>query len=260
MEFKQIIYEKLSEVARITFNRPDIRNALDSSAKKELMMALDLAEEDLDVKVVVLTGAGDKAFSAGANLDSFKDMSPIEAKKYMTIAKGTTWKIENFSKPVIAAVKGYALGGGFEIVQACDLVIASDDAKFGQPEINVGLIPGAGGTQRLTKAAGDKKSKEFIFTGDTFGVEEALNLGLVNKIVSKDKIDDAVNEVVRKISSKSPLMLKLAKECINRASGSNDVSGFDYESQAFAFCFSTEDMREGVKAFLEKRKANFKGK
>lgn len=260
MQFQNILLQKKDGVATIILNRPTVLNALDIDSRKELLQVLRDVEQDASVRVVVITGAGDKAFSTGADLRIFKDMTRAEAARYVRLAKRATRTIETLGKPVIAAVNGYALGGGCEIALACDFIIASDNAVFGQTEINVGLIPGAGGTQRLPRLIGIRKAKELILAGTTITAEEALRLGLANLVVSKDKLMDAVYDWARRLSEKSPVILRLAKAAINRAIEKGLHNGLQYESRLFAACFVTQDQKEGVKAFLEKRKPTFIGK
>jgi enoyl-CoA hydratase len=260
MQFKNIIYEKKDGVAWIIINRPQVMNALDIESRKEILAALQDADSDKDVRVVVLTGSGDKAFCAGADLRIFREMNAYEARDYVKLAKQVARTIETLSKPVLAVVKGYALGGGLELVLACDLVIASEDAKFGQTELNVGLIPGVGGTQRLPRVIGIRRAKEMIYTGQIIDAEEAYRLGLVNKVVPAEKLNETLNELLTQIKSKSPLILKLAKQAVNKAFEADLTSGLDYESELFVYCFTTEDQKEGVKAFLEKRRPEFKGR
>ncbi len=259
-DFKFIFYERPKEsYARITINRPEVMNALNLEVRKEILDALDLAEQDEQVRAVVLTGSGEKAFSAGADIKMFQEMSPYLAKEYLKVTKSAAERIENFAKPVIAAVNGYAIGGGLELLMACDMAIASENARFGQGEINVGIIPGVGGTQRLPRLVGIQKAKELIFTGDIIDAKEALRIGIVNAVVPYSQLNQIVETLVTKIASKSSIMLSLAKEALNRSS-SGLKFGLDFESILFSFCFSTEDQKEGASAFLEKRKPNFKGK
>ena len=258
-EYLFIQYSKPKDnYAKITINRPEVMNALNVEVRKEIIAALDVAEKDDSVRVVVLTGAGEKAFSAGADIKMFLTMTPYTAKEYLKTSKGASSKLENFPKPVIAAVNGYAIGGGLELAMSCDIIIAAENAKFGQGEINVGAIPGVGGTQRLPRLVGVKKAKEMIYTGDLIDSSEALRLGLVNRVVPLQDLQKVVEELVDKIASKSPLILRLAKDALN-SSVAGLKEGLDYESTLFAFCFATGDQKEGAKAFLEKRKPSFKG-
>ncbi len=260
MSYKNLLVEKKESIGWITFNRPQVLNALDAESRRELIDALDELEKDPEVRVVVLTGAGDRAFCAGADVRMFVDITPTQAKEYVQLAKAATRKIETLKKPVIAAVNGFAMGGGCEIALACDIVVAARNAKFGQTEINVGLIPGAGGTQRLPRIIGLRKAKELIFTGELLDANEALELGLVNRVVDFPDLVPAVQQIAQKLKEKSPLILRFAKECVNKSIESNLQTGLALESELFSFCFSTEDQKEGVTAFLEKRQPIFKGR
>jgi enoyl-CoA hydratase len=255
-----VLYEKIADknYAKITINRPDVMNALNVDVRKEILQALDDAEADSNVRAVVITGSGEKAFSAGADIRMFQTMNSITAKSYLQISKGASKKIENFPKPVIAAVNGYAIGGGLELAMSCDIIVASENAKFGQSEINVGIIPGVGGTQRLPRIVGLKRAKEMIFTGDLIDSKKALEIGLVNSVVPYSELIRSVESLVGKIASKSPLILRLAKEALN-SSSAGLPAGLDYESALFALCFSSNDQKEGANAFIEKRKPNFSG-
>jgi enoyl-CoA hydratase len=257
---KFVLYEVRKEkgYGLISINRPEVMNALNLEVRKEILKILDVAEKDDSIRALVITGVGDKAFSAGADIKMFQTMTPFLAKEYLKITKGTSNRIEDFPKPVIAAVNGYAIGGGLELAMSCDIIIASEEAKFGQGEINVGIIPGVGGTQRLPRLVGTKKAKEMIFTGDLIDAKSALEIGLVNSIVPKENLMESVENFVAKIITKSPLILRLAKEALNRsAAGLKD--GLDYESTLFSLCFASRDQKEGANAFLEKRKPRFQG-
>lgn len=260
MEFGNLLVERKDGIGWITFNRPEVLNALDVQSRRELAECLGEMERDPSVAVVALTGGGDKAFCAGADLKMFVDFSPKKARDYVRLAKAVTRKIETLKKPVIAAVNGVALGTGCEIALACDLVVASRNARFGQTELNVGLIPGAGGTQRLPRIVGLKRAKELIFTGRLLDADEALELGLVNRVVESDDLRKAVNQLAEKLREKSPVILQYAKRCINRSIETDLQAGLKYESKLFSQCFGTEDQREGVTAFLEKRQPHFIGR
>jgi enoyl-CoA hydratase len=258
--FTNIIYEKISEknYAKITINRPEVMNALNIDVRKEMLEAFDVAENDPTVRAVVLTGSGEKAFSAGADIRMFQTMNSVSAKDYLKISKGASKRIENFPKPVIAAVNGYAIGGGLELAMSCDVIIASENARFGQTELNVGIIPGVGGTQRLPRIVGIKIAKEMIFTGDLIDSKKALEIGLVNSVVKSEELMKVVETLVGKIVAKSPLILRFAKEALN-SSSTGLSEGLDYESALFALCFASNDQKEGASAFLEKRKPVFSG-
>jgi len=260
LKFSNLLVEKKDGLGWITFNRPDVLNALNVQSRRELIACLAEMEQDPSVVAVVLTGSGDKAFCAGADMKLFLGLTRKKAQAYVRLAKATTKKIEELKKPVIAAVNGLALGTGCEIALACDLVIASKNAKFGQPELNVGLIPGAGGTQRLPRIVGLKVAKELIFTGRLLDAHEGKELGLVNRVVEAGHLQNAVEEVARRLKEKSPLILQFAKRSINKAVGTDLQAGLNYESKLFAQCFRTEDQKEGVSAFLEKRQPHFKGR
>ena len=261
-EFKRIIYEKVDGVAWITLNNPQRYNALDTEMRIELKNALEDAKKDDSVRVVVIRGSG-KAFSAGADLKMLLELDPLSASKWheeVGTSSVLARLIREMPKPVIAMVHGYCLGGGFELATSCDLIIASEDAVLGQPEVNVGLIPGGGGTQMLPRIIGEKKAKELIFTGDRVSAKELEKLGLINRVVPPDKLLDTVKEYIEKIKSKSPVMIAAAKEAINMALETSLSEGLRYERKVFTSLFSTEDQKEGARAFLEKRKPVWKGK
>jgi enoyl-CoA hydratase len=261
-KFEAILYDKTNHAAWITLNRPDVRNAQSPLLREELIAALERARDDDDVYVIIITGAGE-AFSGGGDISGFPQ-NPVEFMEKIGLQiKGKRRPIEvtrDIPKPIIAMVNGLALGAGCELAMACDIIIASDNAKFGQPEISVGLIPGGGGTQVLPRLVGEKKAKELVFTGDIIKADEALRIGLVNKVVPKDKLRESVDELVDKLVKKSPLMLKFAKMSINKIFETPLSVGLAYESNMCALCFGTEDIKEGRKAFLEKRPPEYKGK
>ena len=261
-DFKRIIYEKKDGVAWITLNNPQRFNALDYEMRKELKVALEDASSDKSIIAVVITGS-EKAFCAGGDVQAFAEMKPLDVLElYRDVGTALVLgrMIRDMPKPVVAAVNGYCLGAGFELAQSCDIIFASEDAVFGQPEINVGLIPGGGGTQRLPRFIGEKKAKELIFTGDRLTAKEIAEMGLINKVVPGDQLMNVVKEFIEKIKSKSPVAIAAAKEAINAAMEMSLSEGFKYEAQLFAQLFSTEDQKEGAKAFLEKRKPVWKGK
>ena len=257
-KYETIIFEKKGNVAWITLNRPEKLNAQNNQIRRELADAFSNAWDDGEVRVIVVTGAG-KAFSAGADLQEFAELSSVEIRQ--SREKPTlTELMRNLPKPIIAAVNGYALGGGCELAMACDIIIASENASFGQTEIRVGLIPGRGGTQLLPRLIGEKRAKELIFTGDIISAREAERIGLVNKVVPPEKLREAVAELIGKLLDKSPAILKLAKAAVNKSMDLGLSDGLSYERELFSLCFGTEDQKEGAKAFLEKRKPVFKGK
>src|SRR5882724_285366 len=254
-----ILVERRGSVAIITINRPVKRNALNIQTRAEGAAALDELRADDSVRVVVFTGAGDKAFIAGADIAEFADRTAITQREVM-LERGLFNAVDTFPKPVVAMVNGYCLGGGCELALACDIRIASDQASFGQPEINLGIIPGGGGTQRLTRLVGEGKAMELILTGAIIDAQTAFALGLVNHVVPADQLETKTMEIAGRIAEKSPIALRLAKEAVRLASRSNMDEGLRREVDLFALCFSSEDKTEGVKAFMEKRKPVFKGK
>ena len=263
MEFENIIYGKDKEkgIVKLTINRPEVRDALNTATRQEIRNAIDEIEKDGDVRVVIITGAGEKAFVSGADITAFKDATPIVMEESAsTLGQQLFSNIENLSVPVIAMINGFCLGGGLELAMCCDIRIASDNAKFGQPEINIGLFPGAGGTQRLPRLIGWGKAKELIYTGKIIDAAEAERISLVDRVVPPEKLEEEVNQLAETIASKSPLIIKLAKKAINRGMYTDLAAGLAYEKANFALCFATEDRKEGVAAFLEKRKPQFKGK
>jgi len=257
--YQTILVERRDRVATITINRPEKRNALNIQTRAEGAAVLDELRADDAVRVVVLTGAGDKAFIAGADIAEFAERTAIQQREVM-LDRSLFNTIDAFPKPIIAMVNGYCLGGGCEVALACDLRIASDRASFGQPEINLGIIPGGGGTQRLTRLVGEGKAMEMILSGEIINAEMALQIGLVNHVVPADQLGAKTMEIANRIAEKSPIALRLAKEAVRLASRSNLDEGLRREVDLFALCFSSEDKDEGVEAFLEKRKAEFKGR
>ncbi len=257
--YESILIERRDRVAIITINRPEKRNALNIQTRAEGAAALDELSEDDSVRVVIFTGAGDKAFVAGADIAEFAGRTAL-AQRAIMLDRGLFNAVDTFPKPVIAMVNGYCLGGGCELALACDIRIASETASFGQPEINLGIIPGGGGTQRLTRLVGEGKAMEMILTGEIINAQEAFRLGLANHVVPADQLQTKTMEVANRIADKSPVALRLAKEAVKAASRSNLDEGLRREVDLFALCFSSEDKDEGVSAFLEKRKADFKGK
>jgi len=260
MEFRNLLYEKSDGIATITINRPKALNALNEETIPEFLSSLEDAEKDENVRVIVITGAGEKAFCAGLDLKTVKDISVIKAVETSRLGQKLTLAIEELGKPVIAAINGYALGGGLELAMACDIRIASENARIGQTEVNVGLIPGWGGTQRLPRLVGKGIAKELVFTGKMIDAKTAERIGLINMVVPPEKLKSAVEELSKVIMSKPPIAIKLAKELINRSIETDLGTGLVHEAEAFGILASTEDYREGVSAFIEKRKPEYKGK
>lgn len=257
--YETLLVERRGRVAIVTINRPEKRNALNIKTREEGAAVLEQLQNDDDVRVVVITGAGNKAFIAGADIAEFAGRTALMQRAVM-LGRSLFTAIDVFPKPVIAMVNGYCLGGGCELALACDLRIASETASFGQPEINLGIIPGGGGTQRLTRLIGEGKAMEMILTGEIIDARTAFNLGLVNHVVPADQLEAKTLEIANRMAEKSPIALRLAKEAVKLASRSNLDEGLRREVDLFALCFSSEDKDEGVGAFLEKRKPEFKGK
>lgn len=255
MAYESIIFEKEDNIAIITFNRPDARNAVNNQVRAEFAAALAEVEADNEIKVMILTGNG-KAFASGVDIKEFSQTTPYHAHNLIRLGD----MVANLGKPAIAAVNGYSLGGGNEIAMGCDIIIASEKAKFGQPEINIGIIPGGGGTQRLPRLIGVCRAKELIFTGDIITAEEAFNLGLVNRVVPADQLMTKAKEIAKKIAAKSLAALKLAKTAINHGMQTNLETGLKYEYELYSLSLSLEDKAEGVNAFLEKRAPKFVGR
>src|SRR5215210_8041116 len=259
MSFENLLVEKRGRVAIVTINRPDKMNALNIPTRNEILAAFDELEGDTEIRVVIITGAGEKAFIAGADINEFAGMTAVKQRAVMKGRRAFD-AVEDFPKPVIAMINGFALGGGCELALACDIRIASTKAKLGQAEIKLGIIPGGGGTQRLTRLVGEGKAMELILTGDIIGAEEAHALGLVNHIVAPEELEAKTMELANKIAEMSPVALAMAKASVKNAARLNLREGVDAEVDLFALCFSSEDKEEGVRAFIEKRKPDFKGR
>lgn len=259
MAYENLLTSAENGVLTITINRPDKLNALNKKTVSEIGEAIKAAKEDETVKAIIMTGAGPKSFVAGADIAEFVGLSVEQGKGLAKAGQDVFRSIETCPKPVIAAVNGFALGGGCELSMACHLRIASENAKFGQPEVNLGLIAGYGGTQRLIQYIGKTKAAELHMTADMITAEQALNLGLVNYVVPQDQLIAKCLEIIEKIKSKSPKAVTGVINSVN-AYFENGVDGFHTEIDEFGKCFGTEDFKEGTSAFLEKRKANFTGK
>ncbi|MCF8054129.1 MAG: enoyl-CoA hydratase/isomerase family protein [Deltaproteobacteria bacterium] len=257
--FKNIIFSVADGVATITFNRPQALNAMNSETMKELAEIVRICKHDEGVKVLLLTGAGDKAFIAGADISEMQNMRPQEAMEFMELGNETLRTLETLAKPSIAAVNGFALGGGTEIAMACDMRFASEKARFGQPEILIGLIPGWGGTQRLSRLIGFGRAKEIIMTGDQITAQRAYEIGLVNRLYPADQLVEEARKVASKMAALPSFALKMAKHSINYGYDIGLDNAIRLEVKSCAQCFSTDDQKEGMKAFLEKRRPTFKG-
>lgn len=263
--YSTIITSLENGIFTITINRPDKLNALNKDVFNDLDKVFDEVYNNTDIRSVIITGAGPKAFVAGADITEFGGLNKEQAIALAKRGQDVFFKIENCKKPVVAAVNGFALGGGCELAMACHFRLCSENAKFGQPEVNLGLIPGYGGTQRLTQLVGKGKSMELQMSAHMVDANEALQLGLVNHVTTAESLLQRTKDILTIIQSKAPFAVGKVIECVNAAVVSdsaytNGKSGYDKEIEAFGDCFITEDMKEGTAAFLEKRKANFKGK
>ncbi len=265
MSYSTLLFEIENGICTITINRPDKLNALNKEVFNDLDRALDEVYSNQAIKTVIITGAGPKAFVAGADITEFGGLDRDQAMALAKRGQDVFFKIENSRKPIVAAVNGFALGGGCELAMACHFRLCSENAKFGQPEVNLGLIPGYGGTQRLTQLVGKGKSMELQMTAHMIDANEAMQLGLVNHVTTSDSLLQRTRDILAVIQTKAPVAVGKVIECVNVAVVSdsaytNGKSGYDKEVEAFGDCFVTEDMKEGTTAFLEKRKANFQGK
>ena len=256
--YKTLLAEIADGIAIITINRPDKMNALNRDVLDDLDAAMEEVYNNPEIKSAIITGAGTKAFVAGADIGEFVGLNVDEAMQLAKKGQDLFDKIENCPKPVIAAVNGFALGGGCELALSCHFIYASENAKFGQPEVNLGLIPGYGGTQRLTQVIGRNRSMELLMSGNMITAKEAEQYGMVNKVVSSEELIPKAKEILFLIQLKAPIAVSKVIECVNNFD--HNQQGYDFELKKFGECFDTEDMKEGTSAFLEKRKANFKGK
>lgn len=261
MEFNNVILEKEGNVAVVTINRPYALNALNSETLIELNGVIDVLEADNTIYAVILTGAGDKAFVAGADITEMKNLSVSEARRFSRLGNLAFRRLEALEKPVIAAVGGFALGGGCELSLACDIRIASEKAKFGQPETGLGITPGFGGTQRLARTIGLGMAKELIYSAKVIKADEALRIGLVNRVVAPEVLLDEAKGLASIIAKQAPIAVKLSKAAINMGMQMDIDTAVNFEAEIFGECFASEDQKEGMTAFLEKRtEKNFKNK
>lgn len=257
MEYTKLLVERVENICRVNINNPEALNALNTVVLRELDEVFTEIGKDDSIDVVILTGEG-RAFVAGADIAQMSTMNAAEGKAFGELGAAVFRKIELLNKVVIAAVNGFALGGGCELAMACDIRVASVKAKFGQPEVGLGITPGFSGTQRLPRIVGIGKAKELIYTADIIPAEEACRIGLVNKVVEPEKLMDECMALARKIASKAPLAVRYAKQAINRGIETDVETGISIEADLFGLCFATEDQKEGMQAFLGKRPAEFK--
>jgi enoyl-CoA hydratase len=256
--YETLLVEIENNICTITINRPDKLNAINKTVMEELGKAVDEVYSNNEIKSAIITGSGVKAFVAGADISEFQGLTKEQGSALAQKGHDVFFKIEHSPKPIVAAVNGFALGGGCELALACHFIIASDNAKFGQPEVNLGLIPGYGGTQRLVQIAGKNRAMELLLTGRMIGAQEGLQYGIVNEVVAPRELLTRVKEILDVINAKGPVAVANAIDCINHFD--HTKAGYDYEVKKFGECFATEDMKEGATAFLEKRKPVFKGK
>ncbi len=259
MAYENILVEKKGSVAVVTVNRPKVLNALSSPTLEEIGAAFREIGRDDSVRAVILTGAGEKAFVAGADIKEMQSMGVEEARRYSYLGIQAMWEIRLCPKPVIAAVNGFALGGGLELALSCDFIYASEKAKLGQPEVGLGVTPGFGATQKLPRLIGAARAKELLFTGDMIGAAEAKELGIVNKVFPPEALMEEAVKAAEKMASKGAFAVAQAKRAVDAGLDMSLDAALLFESQVFGACFGTEDQKEGMAAFLEKRKPNFKG-
>jgi enoyl-CoA hydratase len=247
-------------VATLTIARDKALNALNRQTLNELNWALRELDGDARLRALIVTGAGDKAFVAGADIAEMKDLPPLEARAFAELGHSVGETLARLGKPVIAAVNGFALGGGCELALACDFIVAADKARFGQPEVNLGVIPGFGGTQRLARRVGVARAMELVLTGEMIGADEALRIGLVNKVVPATELLTETKKIAEKISQKGPIAVKLARQAVRASEELPLTEGNRLERELFSLTFASDDQKEGMRAFLEKRAAKFEGK
>jgi enoyl-CoA hydratase len=255
-----ILYKKDAGIAYVTLNRPKVLNALNTPTWKDLRTAFEDARDDVAVRGVILTGAGDKAFIAGADIGELAHVGAFEAEESSRFGQGVLDLIENLGKPVIAAINGFALGGGCETAMACTIRIAAEHAKFGQPEVKLGLLPGGGGTQRLPRLVGKGRALQLILSGEMISAEEAYRIGLVNEVVPAADVIKRAEAILKQISTNAPIAIKFALEATNKGLDGSANEGFALEASYFGICAATEDKKEGTSAFLEKRAPQFHGR
>src|SRR5437867_2790077 len=257
---ENVLYEKKGLVAHVTLNRPKVLNALNKATIAKLDEVFKDARDDVAVRGVILTGAGDKAFAAGADIGEMANDTPTEAEDKTRRGQRLTTLIENLGKPVIAAVNGFALGGGCELAMACTIRLAVETAKFGQPEVTIGIIPGYGGTQRLPRLVGKGRALQLILTGEMIGAQEAYRIGLVNEIVPAADLISRAETILKQIFSNAPIAVKYSLEAVNKGLETSQAEGLSLEASLFGLCAGTEDKKEGTQAFLQKRAAQFQGR
>ena len=260
LQLQNVLYEKKGPIAYVIINRPKVLNALNQAVFSELREVFEDARDDSTIRGIILTGSGDKAFAAGADIAEMAKSTAIEAEKSTRHAQVVTEIMENIGKPVIAAVNGFALGGGCELAMACTFRIASENAKFGQPEVKIGIMPGAGGTQRLPRLIGKGRALQLILTGEIINAQEAYRTGLVNEVVASAELIPRVEAILNQIISNAPFGVKFSIDAVNKGLDASVSEGLLIEASFFALCAGTEDKKEGTSAFLEKRAPQFQGR
>jgi enoyl-CoA hydratase/carnithine racemase len=260
MAYENLLYEVKDAIAYITFNRPKVLNALNNKTMEELDACVGEAGRDESVRAIILTGAGEKAFVAGADINELARHTPVAGKEATLFGQGVLRRLETVGKPSIAALNGFALGGGCELAMACTLRIASRTARLGQPEVKLGILPGYGGTQRLARLCGRGVAQQLVLTGEMISAEEALRIGLVNQVVEPGELMATAEAIAKKIIANAPLAVKFSMEAIDRGLEMPQEEGLYLEATLFGLLCATEDMREGTRAFLEKRAAQFKNR
>jgi enoyl-CoA hydratase len=257
---ENVVYEKRGAIAYVMVNRPKVLNALNHRTWEDLRTAFDDARDDVEVRGAILTGVGDKAFIAGADISELAHVTAVEAKRSSSFGQAVLNLIENLGKPVIAAINGFALGGGCETAMACTIRIAAENAKFGQPEVKLGLLPGGGGTQRLPRLVGKGRALQLILSGETINASEAYRIGLINEIVPAADLMARAEAILKQIFANAPVAVRYSIEAVNKGLETSQAEGFALEASFFGLCAATEDKKEGTSAFLEKRVAQFQGR
>ncbi|ACL20879.1 enoyl-CoA hydratase-related protein [Desulfitobacterium hafniense] len=260
MTYSNILVDYQEQIALVTIDRPKALNALNTLTLQELSQVVEDLANNSSVRVVILTGSGEKAFVAGADIAEMNMKTPLEARTFSQLGQKLMNQIESLPQPVIAAINGFALGGGLELAMACDIRLASEKARFGQPEVNLGIPAGFGGTQRLPRLVGSGRASEILLTAELFDAQEAFRMGLVNRVYPKEELQEQALAMARKIAAKAPVAIQLTKSAIYKGANMDLISGQDYEAEVFALAFHTEDRKAGFKAFLEKSQTEFQGR
>jgi len=260
LALENVLYETKDSIAYVTLNRPKVLNALNKKTWADLRTAFEAARNDAAVRGVILTGAGDKAFIAGADISELANVSAVEAEESSTFGQEVLNLVENLGKPVIAAINGFALGGGCETAMACTIRVAAENAKFGQPEVKLGLIPGGGGTQRMPRLVGKGRALQIILSGEIISAQEAYRIGLVNEVVPAADVITRAGAILKQIFSNAPIAVKYSLEAVNKGLETSVAEGLSIEASLFGLCAGTEDKREGTQAFLQKRAPQFQGR